>query len=245
LYRKVHYVHGADSLNPEQLKDTWGEEVPKITVSSYLDELIQRYCNQKAIEVVANGVDIKEFYPTIALENKDGVGTIFGSNVHKDPLTVLAGLKLLEQQCPAVEQYIFGSSRRPAEIQRCRYVRLPTVEKAREIYSRCKVWFMGSREEGFAVPILEAMACGCAVVATNCGGPSDIITDGENGFLVKTGDAAGLVNRIRLLLENEELRRKFVLKSQETVKKFCWENSVDKLEGALMSLWDLAAMGKR
>lgn len=80
------------------------------------------------------------------------------------------------------------------------------------------------------------MACGCAVVATDCGGPGDMIIDGENGFLVEIGNVDQIVDRVKLLLNDVDLRMKFVEKSKETVKSFTWKRSVDKLEDVLRSI---------
>ena len=80
------------------------------------------------------------------------------------------------------------------------------------------------------------MACGCAVVSTSCGGPQDIIKDGENGFLVKVGDVKQIVNRVKELLDDGELRQRFVRNSKETLKKFSWESSIDRLERALSNI---------
>ncbi|NQT01277.1 MAG: glycosyltransferase [Planctomycetes bacterium] len=80
------------------------------------------------------------------------------------------------------------------------------------------------------------MACGCAVVSTSCGGPQDVIKNGENGFLVKVGDVEQIVNRVKELLDDGELRQRFVKNSKETLRKFPWESSIDKLEETLSNL---------
>lgn len=95
---------------------------------------------------------------------------------------------------------------------------------------------MGSFSEGFPAPPLEAMACGCIVVAIDCGGPRDIIVDGENGFLVEVGNVEQIVDKVKLLLEDLELRQQFVQKSRDTMSKFSWESSVNKLEEVLSNL---------
>ena len=66
-----------------------------------------------------------------------------------------------------------------------------------------------SRHEGFSNSILEYMAAKLPVVATNVGGASEAIVDGENGFLVKSDDDEALANRLIELLEDEEKARKF------------------------------------
>jgi glycosyltransferase involved in cell wall biosynthesis len=49
-----------------------------------------------------------------------------------------------------------------------------------------------SRWEGFGLVALEAMRCGCAVVASRVGGLSEVVDDGVTGLLFEPGDAAGL-----------------------------------------------------
>jgi len=86
------------------------------------------------------------------------------------------------------------------------------------------------------MPVLEAMACGCAVVATDCGGTKDIITDGQNGFLTQVGDVDGIVKRVLLLLDDAGLRRQLVDNASQTLKRFEWGKSIEALERALHSL---------
>jgi glycosyltransferase involved in cell wall biosynthesis len=110
---------------------------------------------------------------------------------------------------------------------------------ARDRYSRSQVWILASRWEGFGGPVLEAMACGCAVVSTDCGGVRDIIRDGVNGFIVGAGDVEQMVERIKLLLSDSVIRRAMVKRSGETVKRFSWPRSIDMLETALRGLSEL------
>lgn len=232
---KVHYIRSM-LRDPNKMRAAWEEDVPKIAVASYLEDVIAEIVGQKVTAVIPNGIDTKEYYPTVSDDRRNGAGTIFGWGYHKDPDTVLGVLKKLRQICPETPQRVFGSCRRSKEMPRRIYSRLPSMEKIREIYSRSLVWFVGSFSEGFPVPVLEAMACGCAVVATDCGGPRDIIVDGENGFLVEVGNVKQIVDRVKQLLDDAELRKKFVQKSKGTVSKFSWDDSVDKLEEVLHSL---------
>lgn len=233
---KVHNIRGIDFENIEQMSAAWGENVPKIAVGSYLEKVIQEACGQKLVAVIPNGIDTKEYYPSVPGNLRNGIGTIYGMGYHKDPKTILSVLKKLRQGCPETPQRIFSAHRRPREIPRGIYYRLPSLGKTREIYSRSLVWIMASRSEGLPNPVFEAMACGCAVVATDCGGPRDIIVDGENGFLVEVGNVEQIVDRVKLLLDDSKLRQRFVEKSRETVSKFSWDNSVGKLEEVLIKL---------
>ncbi len=65
---------------------------------------------------------------------------------------------------------------------------------------------LSSVHEGVPITAIESMAAGVPVVATDCGALRDMVTDGEEGFLVPVGDAATLADRIATLAANPQLR---------------------------------------
>jgi phosphatidylinositol alpha-1,6-mannosyltransferase len=72
-------------------------------------------------------------------------------------------------------------------------------------YKRCDVFLMPSRQEGFGIVFLEAMAFEKPVIGGNHGGTPEVIVDNETGFLVEHGDVDALADRIIRLLLDEEL----------------------------------------
>lgn len=89
-------------------------------------------------------------------------------------------------------------------------VRFPGVvtgQAKRELLQNADVFILPSYNEALPVSVLEAMAWGLPVVTTRVGAIPELITDGENGFLVEPGDVEALVNRLRDLSRSPDLRR--------------------------------------
>jgi glycosyltransferase involved in cell wall biosynthesis len=91
--------------------------------------------------------------------------------------------------------------------------------------------------EGLPVSILEAMACGKPVVATQHRGCEDAVVDGKTGFLVPIKDVGALADKIVLLLDNKQLRVQMGQTGREYVEEnfelgYCTERILEALEEA-------------
>ncbi|HEY3383879.1 MAG TPA: glycosyltransferase [Vicinamibacterales bacterium] len=80
---------------------------------------------------------------------------------------------------------------------------MPELLKVFDLYVLPSLW------EGLPMVLLEAMAAGCPIVATNVGGVSSAIETGVNGMLVPPSDPEGLADAITTLLGDQSLRRRF------------------------------------
>lgn len=69
------------------------------------------------------------------------------------------------------------------------------------------VFVLPSQSEGFPNALLEAMACGCCVVASAVGGVPEMVEEGRSGFLFPPGDVAALAERLRAIADHPEVRR--------------------------------------
>lgn len=229
----LQYFHGM-SFGSETLRmKACQADLPKIVVSSSLVKAVEERGGQAPFAVVPNGIYLQEYFPSISQDYRDGIGGMYSSADKNDPATFIATIQHLRTARPQLPLRIFGAVRKPRQFAGMEYIRLPSVELAREIYSKSLVWLVASKHEGFCLPILEAMACGCAVVSTDCGGPRDIIQHGVNGFLVDVGDVDAIVEHACKLIDDADLRRRFVENGFETVKKFSWERATDELEAAI------------
>ncbi|HWX19234.1 MAG TPA: glycosyltransferase family 4 protein [Candidatus Binatia bacterium] len=234
---KVHNCHGRELSNMERMRTAWELRMPRIVVASYLErEMRARGCEDE-IYTVHNGVESEEYFPALPEEARSGVGTVFHGAYTKGPELILGVFQQLHQLSPSTPLMMFGSYPRPAGLPAgTKYVRLPSIAQARGLYSRAEVWFCGSRSEGFPGPVLEAMACGCALVSTDCGGSADQIQDGHSGYLVPVDDVEAMTGRILNLLREPDLRKRFRAAAQAGLSGFTWTKAIQSLETALASI---------
>lgn len=75
-------------------------------------------------------------------------------------------------------------------------------EELVKLYQRAELFVISSTQEGLGIVMLEAMACGAPVVATDCGGPEGIVIDGETGRLVPNNDSETLACAVVELLDD-------------------------------------------
>lgn len=87
--------------------------------------------------------------------------------------------------------------------------------------------------EGFGLPPIEAMACGCSVILTDAGGVNEYAVPNENCLMYKPKDIKNLQESILKLATNKELRDYLATNSQEKAKDFSWTKSTDQLLKAL------------
>lgn len=88
-------------------------------------------------------------------------------------------------------------------------------------YMESDFYVMSSRYEGFGIALIEAMACGIPCVAFDCPcGPSDVIENGVNGFLIENGNIEKLANMIIYLVEHEEERLAMGRKARDDVRRY-------------------------
>jgi glycosyltransferase involved in cell wall biosynthesis len=103
-----------------------------------------------------------------------------------------------------------------------KYYYLPTRKTLRKIYNESAIFVLPSIVEGMPLPPLEAMSCGSAVIVTDNGGVNEYIENGDNGLMCPVRDSNCLFEKIMYLINNENLRLKFVKNGIETAKSYSY-----------------------
>lgn len=114
------------------------------------------------------------------------------------------------------------------------YQGLPDSDVVR-LYSEGTVYVCASNHEGFGLPLLEAMSCGCPVATTRCDG-NYFCEDDINCLMVDKGDMTGLAKAAYRIMVDEKLRKRLIEGGQETARQFAdWDPVIDKLEQILLT----------
>jgi glycosyltransferase involved in cell wall biosynthesis len=77
------------------------------------------------------------------------------------------------------------------------------------------------------------MACGCAVVSTDCGGIREYAEHGVNALLSPPEDPKGLAQNVLRLLDDDNLRVRLAKAGYEKIQEFTWDKAVTRLEEVL------------
>jgi glycosyltransferase involved in cell wall biosynthesis len=200
----------------------WYDRV--ITLNSHMQSELARECriSPERIRVVCNGVDVQRFRP---LSNRDQLRQklglpenrfIIGNVARLDPVKnhqlIFKSLAAARDNgiCPLL--LLVGEGPHRASLERQIHslglssdvILFGYSDLIPEILNCLDLYVQSSLYEGFSNTVLEAMACGLPVLATDVGGTSDVFTDGLEGYLLKSNDHQELASLIIRLARDQE-----------------------------------------
>lgn len=166
--------------------------------------------------------------------------------------TLIKALALIKRQEPALVENvcvcIIGGDPNPdSEAERAELDRLQSLRAELELddmvtmpgakdqdtliyyYAAAEMVVMPSHYESFGMVVLEAMACGAPVIASDVGGLSFNIEDGFNGYLVPGRNPQAMAEKITLLLKYRVLRDQLAEQARTWVARYSWVNIADEL----------------
>jgi glycosyltransferase involved in cell wall biosynthesis len=92
------------------------------------------------------------------------------------------------------------------------------------------IFVLPSLTEALSNSLMEAMASGCSIIASNVGGNPELVSHGETGMLFKSNDAQSLAATIRLVARNPNLRRRLACNAQALIREnFRLEQSAGRM----------------
>jgi len=187
---------------------------------------IERGFAAERIDVVLPAVDLDYFRP---VENKDDVFRVLAVLTIDPRKGIYYLLQAFEKAAiPRSELVIIGATgdRWSREMlqhftSRLKNIRVQAADVLKEpieaTYGQASVFVHPAIEDGFGLAVGQALACGKPVITTRQTGASQLITDGQNGYVLECRDVDGLVDRLRLLARNESLLKQFSAAAPQAV----------------------------
>ncbi|MEM7501119.1 MAG: TIGR03088 family PEP-CTERM/XrtA system glycosyltransferase [Pseudomonadota bacterium] len=202
-----------------------------VTVSNELKEWLMGSANVPTQRVmrICNGVDTDRFAPRVSAERHEALHPRFGKDAVivgsvlrfeevKDPMNLVKAFEIaypraLQQGVQLRLVMIGDGALRASALQSLAASGLTDVawlpgsrDDVAEIVRSMDLFVLGSRREGISNTLLEAMASGIPVVATDTGGNIELVHRGETGSLVEPGNSAALAEEILRYAESHETR---------------------------------------
>lgn len=215
------------------IRGVWRNAKAVIANSEGLKELAQKTDPNCIIDIIYNGIDTKQFKPTGNRNNESKLRILCVSRLieRKGIDYLLRSIPLMKEEVGnTFEVWIVGEGnleQRLKELSRqlgvadavsfkgyIEHTRLP------DIYSSSDIFVLPSLSEGMSNTVLEAMACGLPIVATDTGGSRELING--NGMIIPTEDAKGIAESILKLIENEETRWRMSQISRQLAEGLSW-----------------------
>jgi glycosyltransferase involved in cell wall biosynthesis len=217
-----------DELFRRRVLATYREEFSFVTISDWNRERLAEMGIEA--ELVPPGIDLDNFRPLEDVRRRDDMLLAVGRAIpiKNLPLTV-EGWKRLD---PRPELCMFGTEPFLGPKYGARYVEAPSDEEVNRLFNQATVFIQTSRHEGFCLPLLEAMATGCAVVSTDAHGNRDFCRDGENCLIVDD-DPESVRAALARLWADPALRARLGEAGRRTAAGYAWERRIDQLEDVL------------
>jgi len=219
-----------------------------IVINEIVKKLYNNVLGDEKISTIPFGVDENIFHPTQKEENDVFEILYVGSLTKIKGLPYLIkALPLVLEEEPNVTLKIVGEGNQKTSlnelvkkldiVKHVMFLGFVQHHQTPRFFQHCDVFCYPTLGEPFGKSIIEAMACGKAVVTTNIGGPSEIVSNGVDGVLVPPRDEAAIASGILDLIKDDNKRRKLGETARRTVEeKYSWERISDQYHELYSSL---------
>ncbi|MEN6552456.1 MAG: glycosyltransferase family 4 protein [Methanobacterium sp.] len=244
----IVYGRGADIYIPDKFTKLISKIVLKnanfvIALTQDMKEAMMKIY-QRDIIVIPNGIDMERFKEiSIRTSHNDKVKTIlFVGTLRpvKGVIYLIEAMKIVKNEYHGAKLLIVGDGTEGDKLRAIvkeldledsvSFAGQRSNNEIPKYMAESDIFVLPSLSEGFPNVILEAMAVGLPVISSKVGGIPNIIQEGINGLLVEPMNSKDIANKILILLNNEDLRKKISINNKIYVQKYSLDTIVEKLE---------------
>ena len=238
--RKAYFIQhyeahpGQDS---SRVDATWRLPMHKIIIAQWLVATAKNRFGDGDVSFVPNAVDLQQFNaPPRGKQAIPTVGVMYSIVPFKGCDISLKAFEIAKKNVPDLKLVAFGNRSVTTELPLppgSDFTRQPAQDQIRNIYARCDAWLVGSRSEGFGLPILEAMACRTPVIATPTGAAPELTAPG-GGMLVGMEDPQSMAQAIeRIVGQSDDQWQAMSDIAHATATRYTWDDAMSLFEAAL------------
>lgn len=190
----------------------------------------------KFIDCEKNRIEIRKKYNI--LEKEILIGIAGRITEQKDPFTALKSFNIIHNKYPNTKIMFVGDGELKQDvIEYSRHNNLENnviitdwVKHAGKYISAFDIAILPSKWEGFGLALVEYMACRKPIIASNVGGIPNIIKNDKNGYLIEPEDIMGLADKIEILINDNNIKQKFIENNIKILSKYDINKVIKKHE---------------
>ena len=221
------------------IKSIWRNSESVIANSSSFKELALRVDSEKKIKVITNGVALDEFKPKALKEEREesrNFKVLCGTRItpRKGFRFLIKAVKKLNDKNHKIILQIIGEGNEQRKLENLvaeldlknevEFIGVVKRNKISEYFSSARIFVSTSLNEGMSNAMLEALASGLPIVATDTGGTAEMVKDGLNGFVIKMKDVQDTADKIEKIILHEEMEKRMAKESRVLAESMSWKN---------------------
>jgi len=261
LHARKSKLHQIFYVNLERLCAQFTNQMIVVSRADIQKGLAHRIGREDKYTLIYNGIDLERFRQPVndtQMHKKLGldpdcklVGMIGRLDGQKNPLDFIRAAAIVVSRYPKVQFLIVGDGSLRPECERLidelnvkeKFFLLGYRNDVPRIISMLTITAMSSLWEGLPIAFLESMSAGKPIVANNVDGASDVVIDGETGFLVTPHQPSEMAERILYLLNNENLCSEMGQVAQQRSSYFSRQRMVAQVESLYKELHSAVQRG--
>lgn len=225
----------------------------RIVANSEAGLRVEDLLESKKALVIHNGIVLARFNAVPGFSAQEAgldertikIVMVAGFRPAKDHTTFIKAAEILCTQYDNLQFVLIGDGEKRKLVQesipqgiREKYLFLGNREDVEQLLLHCDIGVLlnntDGHAEGLSNSIMEYMAAGLPVVATNAGGTSELVNDGETGFLVKSFDVQAVVDKLSRLIENQARRIELGKAGRQRIER---EFSLKQMTGQYLAVY--------
>ncbi|MCL2218602.1 MAG: glycosyltransferase family 4 protein [Chitinispirillia bacterium] len=229
--RKFYFIQHYEiwSGDVKKVDNSYRLPINLITIAPWLTELMREKFGRNDVTEIHNGIRLDKFYPPAEKRFSEASILMMAHDlVWKGTRDGIDALTAVKERYPHVKIKMFGMCEQPDAPFDFEYHKDPPYEELLSLYQDASIFISPSHKEGWHLPPMEAMACKCAIAATNVG-CIPTLNNGENMVLVDMNNPVSIANGVIRLLADKALLERTAERGLARIREQGWTKSVQSL----------------